>query len=236
MHSSTDDVLVMADAAKRIRRVLFCENQIFDGDTSLECQESSVPTILVRLVSMILEGGKPNRELNESQRRIACNIAQIIQFSVVKQTRKETTVKFRHSRESEPPLPVVIGLKVHSKTRKKALIADLHTKGLSISYEHVMDIHSSLAQNVSEEYNAKGNVIPPQFHKNIFTSAAIDNFDYNLKSSTASTSIHWTGISIFHHLEEVVTIALFRFESHCASRENVHLPSSYTDVQPNAWG
>ena len=47
----------------------------------LECQESSVPTILVRLVSMILEGGKPNRELNESQRRIACNIAQIIQFN-----------------------------------------------------------------------------------------------------------------------------------------------------------
>ena len=35
MHSSTDDVLVMADAAKRIRRVLFCESQIFDGDTSL---------------------------------------------------------------------------------------------------------------------------------------------------------------------------------------------------------
>ena len=99
-----------------------------------------------------------------------------------------------------------------------------------------MDIHLSLAQKVSEEYNAKGNVIPPQLHKNIFTSAAIDNFDYNLKSSTASTSIHWTGISIFHHPEEVVTIARFCFESHCASRENVHLPSSYTDVQTNAWG
>ena len=162
MHSSTDDVLVMANAAKRIRRVLFSESQIFDGDTSLECHESSVPTILVRLVSMILEGGKPNRELNESHRRIACNIAQIIQFNAVKQTRKETTVKFRHSRENELPLPIVIGLKVHSKTRKKALIADLHTKGLSISYDRVMDTHSSFAQKVSEEYNAKGNVIPPQ--------------------------------------------------------------------------
>ena len=99
MHSSTDDVLVMANAANRIRRVLFCESQIFDGDTSLECQESSVPTIIVRLVSMILEGGKPNTELNESQRRIACNIAQIIQFKDVKQMRKETTVKFRHPRK-----------------------------------------------------------------------------------------------------------------------------------------
>ena len=53
----------------------------------------------------MLEGGKPNRELNESQRRIACNIAPIIQFNAVKQTRKETTVKFRHSRENKPPLP-----------------------------------------------------------------------------------------------------------------------------------
>ena len=86
-----------------------------------------------------------------------------------------------------------------------------------------MDIHSSLAQKVSEEYNAKGNVIPPQLHKNVFTSAAIDNFNYNLKSSTASTSIHWTGISIFQHPEEVVTIAPFRFESHCASLSTFRL-------------
>ena len=107
--------------------------------------ESNVPTILVRLVSMILEGGKPNRELNESQRRIACNIAQIIKFNAAKQT-KETTAKFRHSRENEPPLPVVISLKVHPKRRKKALIADLHTKGLSISYDRIMDIHSSLGR------------------------------------------------------------------------------------------
>ena len=61
MHSSTDDVLVMVDAANRIGRVVFCESQIFNGDTSLECQESSIPTILVRLISMISEGRKPKR-------------------------------------------------------------------------------------------------------------------------------------------------------------------------------
>ena len=59
-------------------------------------------------------------------------------------------------------------------------------KGLSISYDRVIDIHPSLAQKVSEEYNAKRNVIPPQLH--------------------------------------------------CASRENVHIPSSYTDEQPMRGG
>lgn len=63
IHSTVDDVLVIADATRRIRKVLSIENQIFDGDSSLECQESSVPKILIRLVSMILEGGKPDREL-----------------------------------------------------------------------------------------------------------------------------------------------------------------------------
>ena len=61
MHSSPDDVLIMADAANIIRRDKFCESQIFDGNTSLECQESSVPTIFVRLVGMTLEDVKPNR-------------------------------------------------------------------------------------------------------------------------------------------------------------------------------
>ena len=130
----------------------------------------------------------------------------------MKQTRKETTVKFRHSRENEPPLPVV-GLKVHSKRRKKALTADLHTKGLSIGYDGVMDIHSSLAQKVNEEYNAKGNVVPPQLHKNLFTNDAIDNFDYNVKYSTA-ISIHYTGNPLFQHPVEA---SPFRFESNCAS-------------------
>ena len=60
MHSSTDDVLLMGGAAKRIRRVLFSESQIFDGDSSLECQEASAPAILIRLVSMILEARKPS--------------------------------------------------------------------------------------------------------------------------------------------------------------------------------
>ena len=66
-------------------------------------------------------------------------------------------------------------------------------KGLSISYDRIMLYH--------------------QLHKNTFTSTPKDN---NLKPSTASTSIHWTSISIFQHPEEAVTIAPFRFESHCA--------------------
>ena len=52
----------MADAARRVRKVIFCDNQTFDVDTSFESQASSVPNILIRLISMILEGGKADRD------------------------------------------------------------------------------------------------------------------------------------------------------------------------------
>ena len=141
IHSSFDDVLVMADVARRIRKVLFCDIQTFNSDTSFESQASSLPNILIRLISMILEGGKTDRELNSSQTRIACNIAQIIKFNSVKEKSKVTTI---NSRNNEPTLPVVVGLNIHFKTKKKSLIEDLHTKGLSISYERVMNIRSSM--------------------------------------------------------------------------------------------
>ena len=188
MHSSFNDVLVMADAARRIRKVLFCNNQTFNGDTSYESQASSVPNILIRLISMILEGGKTDRELNSSQTRIACNISQIIKFNSMKEKSKVTTI---NSRNNEPTLPVVVGLNIHSKTRKKSLIEDLHTKGLSISYEHVMNIRSSMARKINKEYTDHGFVFPHQLHGNHFTSSAIDNFDYNLTFSTATTSVHF---------------------------------------------
>ena len=45
MHSAVDNVLIMADVARRVREVIFCNNQTFNGDISFESQASSVPNI-----------------------------------------------------------------------------------------------------------------------------------------------------------------------------------------------
>ena len=81
--------------------------------------------------------------------------------------------------------------------RNKALVKYLNAKGFLISYDRVMAIRSSMAQKISQEYRESGFVFPSQLHKNHFTTSAKDHFDYNLTSTTANTSIHWTGISIF---------------------------------------
>ena len=42
-------------------------------------------------------------------------------------------------------------------------------------------------------------VCPPELKERLFTTAAVDNIDYNPSSTTASGSFHGTGISLFQH-------------------------------------
>ena len=55
-HSPCDEGIIRMKAAKIIRKRLFCEYEVFNGDRTLERQVSSVPRELIHLVSLILEG------------------------------------------------------------------------------------------------------------------------------------------------------------------------------------
>ena len=55
---------------------------------------------------------------------ITVNISQLIRFNAVKNKRRSPTFT-RHAKTNEPPLPVLIGLLVHAKTRTKSLIERL---------------------------------------------------------------------------------------------------------------
>ena len=230
LNSNVDDSAVITDAARRIRKVLFLDKQTFDGDLSRNIHNLSVPPHILHLVSMILEGGTVNRDLSESQQRIATNISELLRFNAVKRTRRSSAQNFHHSAENEPPLPVAVGLVVHSKTRKKALVETLHTEGLSISYDRVMKIRSSISSQICEGYREIGFVCPPTLNGNLFTSAAIDNIDHNLTSTTATSSIHWTGISIFQHPDGAVEHKALNYRVKSDINDKLKLPHSYTDI------
>jgi hypothetical protein len=44
-----------------------------------------------------------------------------------------------------------------------------------------------------------GVVCPAILHKGLFTTSAVDNIDLNPSATTATTSFHGTGISVFQH-------------------------------------
>ena len=66
----------------------------------------------------------------------------------VKHTRLSNVTNFRHSSKNEPPLPVIIGLTVHAKTRKKAIIQHLAEEEICVSYDRVMTIRRMITNQV----------------------------------------------------------------------------------------
>ena len=63
---------------------LFEKEECFDGDVSIERQVQSVPDILIKLISMILEGSNFIRSVSTSLHKISTNIAQFVCFNSVK--------------------------------------------------------------------------------------------------------------------------------------------------------
>ena len=87
---------------------------------------------------MILERGDFSRSLSINLHKISTNIAQLIRFNSVKRKRSEKIQNFRYSMTNEPPLPVLVGLKVHAKTGKSSLVDSLADEGVSITDNRVL--------------------------------------------------------------------------------------------------
>ena len=179
---------------------------------------------VMSFINMVLNGS--NVDTSDKKRSSsALTIAQLLQFNTVKQKNK--------SKSNETPLPLYMGLMVHSRTRKKSLIEELNEYGLSISYKRILEIQNSITNQLCKLYNVQRSVCPPRLQENIFTVSAIDNLDHNPPSSTAKDSFHGTGISIFQF--QTNQDDSFKFELSKTYRNNdspPSLPSYYTNVKP----
>ena len=222
-----DDALVLSKAAKIVCEDILNSNGFqFSGSFPLNCQQDSVPTNLTYLVSMLLNGsGIKDQDSVESQSSLT--ISQAILFNYKKKLSKTTS---RHSKKFEPPLPLYIGLKVHTQTRSKKLISELYQLGLSVSYDRILELEKQIASSICEHTNEIGLVSPSQLSHDLFTVGALDNLDHNPSSTTAKDSFHGTGISLFQFPTRLstgrpqVTIELL------TTAKYNQLPESYTTV------
>ena len=92
----------------------------------------------------------------------------------------------------------------------------LYQLGLSVSYRRIMELEESLASSISERFVADGCVVPASLRKGLFTIGALDNLDHNPSSTTAASSFHGTGISLFQ---------LPTAGNHGEPRDPIRLPS-----------
>ena len=139
-----------------------------------------------------------------------------------------------HVSHQETPLPIYVGLLVHTATRSRTIVDKLFQLGISISYDCVLCLSADLANSVCKYYNEKKVVCPPHLKGQLFTTAAVDNIDYNPSSTTANGSFHGTGISLFQHpMDEKPGTSLSSVTIVRNSSKSIDpLPTFYTAIEP----
>ena len=164
------EALLILKLTKIIRReIIQWKKFSFNGQFPPNCQCDSIPPLLKSLVSMLING----QDMCTSESQASITISQLIYFNAKSKCNAASTS--RHVKDREPPLPIYLGLQVHTLTRSKNLINSLYAFGLSISYLRVMELEDQLASAVSVHYEKEGIVCPPNLRKGLFTAGALDN-------------------------------------------------------------
>ena len=127
---------------------------------------------------------------------------------------------------------------IHAVTHKRTLIDALFRLGICVSYDRVLQLTSDIGNGVCKRFVRDGLVCPPKMRSGLFTTAAVDNIDYNPSSATAKDSFHGTVISLMQHPSHdfvghdrgVVIIN----QTTPSTKSVAPLPSKYINVPPAA--
>ncbi|KAG0720104.1 hypothetical protein GWK47_049141 [Chionoecetes opilio] len=184
---------------------------------------------------MILDGPNIKSQSGDGVTQATLSTAQLLQYnSSIRRRVDSTTV--RQNKDKRNPIAHLRGLTVHARTRKRDLIEMLFDLGLSISYDRVMAISTSMGNRVCEQYHRDEVVCPPNLREGLFTTAVVDNIDHNPSSTTSTDSFHGTGISLFQH-PSLQNNGTDRREHSVLEQPSTtttlsELPESYTCVRP----
>ena len=104
------------------------------------------------------------------------SIAQLVFFN--------TTPKTPNANRTEAPLPVYIGLYVHSRFSSGEMVDVSARLGLSVNYHRVMEKNIGLF--VIQQFTDEGVVSTPGLRRGLFTVGDTDNIDHNTSSTTSA--------------------------------------------------
>ena len=112
-----NEAIHLARAATILRREMMMIENNFNGSFDQDCQNNSVPKSLLSLVNMILYG--PNiktQASNVNATQVGLSIMQLLQYNSYSRRHMGPHQHERHNRKREMPLPIYLGLSVHTKT------------------------------------------------------------------------------------------------------------------------
>ena len=145
---------------------------------------------------MLLNGPCVEKQQGKVEEQASLTLAQLIYFKTKRKCSSSVNTSWQ-SREREPPLPLYIGLKVHTLTRGRDLVNCFYKLCLSVSYNHVIELKALLAGAVCKQFEQQDLVCPFSLRRGLFTVGALDNIDHNPSATTAQGAFHGTAVSIF---------------------------------------
>ena len=227
------EAIILARAAKVLRRHMLDHKSIFDGTFQEGGFQAAIPPTLLQFVGMIEHGADIKSQLRLGASKSDLAMAQLLQYNCYARY-KEGAATHRHTKERGIPFPLYMGMADFTKTRKRQLVEMLHDHGISISYDRVLEVSAQLGDAAVSKYVEDGMVCPPDLRRGLFTTAAMDNIDHNPTATTATSSFHGTSISIFQHPttdsegEKREPLQLGDKKTKTA----LELPNSYTNIRP----
>ena len=170
-HDADNEAVHLARAAKIVRRDMLKMKNQFAGSFEPNSQKESVPMSLLELVAMVLNG--PNIKVQSSSSTIPQPVLTISQLlmsnSIIRRRENQHTPRTNRSQVRETPLPICLGVLVHTKTRKRELVDRLFELGRSISYDRVLTISAELGDNICHYYEMEKAVCPPELKGGLFS-------------------------------------------------------------------
>ena len=212
--SDYSDAIILAKAAKMLRRQMVDHKCKFDGTFHDSCTTDSEPPILLQFVCMIEHGADIQSQLRFGASTTDLALAQLLQYNCLAKA-KEGAASQRHSKERETPFPLYIGLSVYAKTRKRHLVELLHNNGISILYDRVLEISAQLGDAVVSRYVEEGVVCPPQLRKglNVVDDAnaiVLALSAHSFVPANAMRTLHNPDIQLYIHLHTLKYCSLLK--------------------------
>ena len=193
------DAMHLARAAEVVRRLIFEKDFSFHGSFQADCQKDAVPPPLLALVNMILDGSNIKHQTEQTETTTRSAAHSIYQLLIFNHARKGSTGSLYHNQCRETPLPFYLSMKIHGATRSRGLVDTLHSLGMYVSYDRLLQLSSDVKNGICQRFLIEDAACPSKLRQNLLTTAAVDNIDHDQSYVTAKDSFYGTGISLIQH-------------------------------------
>ena len=153
------------------RAAVVVRKEMFEAD----CQKDAIPPSLLALVNLNLHGSNIKHQTEQTTTTSAAlSIYQLLIFNSAKHAGKESTGSVYHNQCRESPLPLYLSMKIHAATRSRRLVDTLHSLGMCISYDRLLQLSSDVTNGICQRFLIEDAACPSQLRQTLLTTAVTE--------------------------------------------------------------